>query len=96
MKQIFLALMITASSSHALIIAEQQNNANGLMVLTDEICENNTGRVAYSTIPNTETLLGCWNYDDNFVHIYWAQTRKLVSYPINSWKMKVKAKSNGI
>jgi len=96
MKQIFLALLITASSSHALIIAEMFNNTGGKIVITDEACNlGGTAKLAYATIPKGRTDLGCWVYDEEYIHIKWQEGNRLMSYPLLDWTIKVKNK-NGI
>jgi len=97
MKEIFFALMISSSSAHALIIAEMYNKANGKIVITDEVCNlGGTAKLAYTTIPNGKTDLGCWVYDEDYIHIKWQEGNRLQSYPFELWDVKAKAKRNGI
>ena len=93
MKQIFLALMITASSSHALIIAEMFNNTGGKIVITDEACNlGGNARLAYTTIPRGRTDLGCWAVDEEYIHIRWQEGNRMMSYPLQDWTLKIKNK----
>jgi hypothetical protein len=90
MKKLLLAIMLLLSlNAEAKVIAELANNGNGLIVITNEKCKSSTGMVAYIQIPNFPTLLGCWTYDDDFVHIMWSDG-DLRLYPMNLWTMKEK------
>ena len=96
MKEIFFALMLSSSSAHALIIAEMFNKSNGKIVITDEACNlGGPSRLAYTTVPNGKTDLGCWAYDEEYIHIRWQDGNRLSSYPINDWTIKIRNK-NGI
>jgi len=80
---ILLGVCITVNAAP---IMYTKNNSNGKIVLTDEKClsEAAKGRLAYSTKPNEETLVGCWTNDEIAIHIFWAE-KYLRSYEYTDW-----------
>lgn len=78
---------------HAAPIMYLTNNANGKIVLTDESCiRGASGKLAYSTMPQGSTLIGCWTNDDIGIHILWDGT-DLRSYDYTNWILIKKDKS---
>ena len=72
MKKLLLSLMLIAGIANADTAAYLANKGNGQIVLTDTVCANYpTMFVAYSSVPNSTTLWGCWYSDDINVHIRW-------------------------
>jgi hypothetical protein len=90
MKKLLLVLALIAGNCLADTVATMKNKSGGTIVLTDIKCKTQ-GLVAYSTNPNSNTALGCWFVDDNYVHIDW-QPVGLISYEINVWTMANKPK----
>lgn len=91
MKKLILILML-ATAAHADTVATAQNNGGGLLVLTDIKCKDKKSMVAYSTLPNARTGVGCWFIDDNFVFILW-DDNDLRTYPFEIWDTKRKGKT---
>ena len=85
MNKLLIALLIVSSSAHAESLFEANNNANGKLVLTDELCRDGTNRLAYSTVQGYDTILGCWTADNSYVHIKWYEG-SLRSYNYNIWR----------
>ena len=77
------------SSASAESIAYLANKGGGRIVITDEACSNQKGKIAYTT-GNTDTILGCWFLDDLYVHIVWSDDGKLRSYPLENWTLMPK------
>lgn len=87
MNKILIVLgLLVSFSSEAKIVLEANNNGGGKMILTDELCNDNTHRLAYSQVANISTLLGCWVGDGQFVHIRWYDN-DLRSYPYSIWRL---------
>lgn len=84
MKNLLLAALLISLPAHAEALFELRNQAGGKMILTDEKCRDNSHYLAYSMMPNYQTLLGCWSADSQYVHIGWYDN-DLRSYPIGSW-----------
>lgn len=94
MKYLFgTALLIFCLTAHSEAMFELRNQAGGKMILTDEKCRDNTHYLAYSMMPNYQTLLGCWSADSQYVHIGWYDG-DLRSYPVGSWIFIGKNKPN--
>ena len=89
MKILALAMMLAVSSALAESIAYIANKGGGRIVITDEACSNQKGKIAYTT-GNTDTILGCWFIDDLYVHIVWSDDGKLRSYPLENWTLMPK------
>lgn len=90
---IWLVLGLSAGyvmNARAEVLAETENKGGGKIVITTTKCTG-SGYVAYSTHPNANTLLGCWVYDESFIHIVWSDNGQVNSYPLSSWVMKKKA-----
>lgn len=84
-KLALVGLAFACTTAHGSPIMYMLNNANGKLVLTDEAClRKASGRLAYSTAPNTNTLIGCWTNDDIGIHILWDGT-DLRSYDYTNW-----------
>jgi len=84
MKILALAMVAVMSSASAESIAYLANKGGGRIVITDEACSNQKGKIAYTT-GDSNTILGCWFIDDLYVHIVWADDGKLRSYPLENW-----------
>lgn len=80
-----LGLAVTLNAQ-AKPILETNNNGGGKMVLTDEFCNDNTHKLAFSQVAGVSTLLGCWVGDGQFVHIRWYDG-DLRSYPYSTWRL---------
>jgi hypothetical protein len=78
------------TNAKAEVLAELSNKAGGKIVITTTKCST-TGNVAYTTHPSAETQMGCWVYDESFIHIQWSSDNKLSSYPYDGWVVKKKA-----
>ena len=94
-----------AMSVKAEMVASMPNNANGKIVLTDEICKHN-GKVyeklnrAYNYGVTGYGSEGCWTTEDETVLVYWIDTDQKMRYPvsnftINSNYSKKKGSNNG-
>jgi hypothetical protein len=84
--------MVT-SIAHADAIFETPNQGGGKIVLTDELCRDNSHKLAYSMIAGADTILGCWAADSQYVHIGWYDG-SLRSYPVDGWVYLKSNKSN--
>ena len=79
------SILATCTMAHGSPIMYLTNNADGKIVLTNESCvKNDNGRLAYSTTPKANTLIGCWTHDDIGIHILWDGT-DLRSYDYTNW-----------
>jgi len=85
-----IALLAFCLNAQAKVIAESANKAGGKMVLTDEFCNDNKNKMAYSVMNGAPTLMGCWAVDDSYVHIRWYDN-DLRSYPLQNWVIKTQA-----
>lgn len=101
MKKLLLALMFVSSISFADIAATMNNKANGKLVLTSDTCAKYpTMYLAYSSMPNSPTLWGCWYSDKIYVHIRW-DDGDYRTYPLEWWTVnmnvitKMKREANG-
>ena len=84
-KLALVGLAFAWTTGHAAPIMYMANKAEGKIVLTNEACTKNaSGRLAYSTMPNANTLIGCWAHDDIGIHILWDGT-DLRSYDYTNW-----------
>lgn len=79
--------MMASLTANAKVIAESANKGGGKLVLTDEFCNDNKNRLAYSQMSGMPTLLGCWANDDSFIHIRWYDG-DLRSYTYDTWIIK--------
>lgn len=86
-------LMVITLNAQAKVIAEMYNKGGGKIVITNDLCNDNTNFLAYTTSGSIGTLVGCWNYDDSFVHIRWYDG-DLRSYPMELWVVKKKFKGD--
>ena len=84
MRILALAMVAVMSSASAESIAYLANKGGGRIVITDEACSNQKGKIAYTT-GDSNTILGCWFIDDLYVHIVWADDGKMRSYPLENW-----------
>ena len=84
MRILALAMVAVMSAASAESIAYLANKGGGRIVITDEACSNQKGKIAYTT-GDSNTILGCWFIDDLYVHIVWADDGKLRSYPLENW-----------
>ena len=84
-KLALVGLAFAWTTAHGSPIMYLTNNADGKIVLTNEACvKNDSGRLAYSTTPKANTLIGCWTHDDIGIHILWDGT-DLRSYDYTNW-----------
>lgn len=93
MKYLLLATLLLTSSAHSEALFETRNQAGGKIVLTDETCRDGSHKLAYSMMPNHNTILGCWTADNSFVHIGWYDG-SLRSYEYDGWVDIRKPKPN--
>ena len=84
MRILALAMVAVMSAASAESIAYLANKGGGRIVITDEVCSNQKGKIAYTT-GDSNTILGCWFIDDLYVHIVWADDGKMRSYPLENW-----------
>jgi len=89
MRILALAMVAVMSSASAESIAYLANKGGGRIVITDEACSNQKGKIAYTT-GDSNTILGCWFIDDLYVHIVWSDDGKLRSYPLENWTLMPK------
>lgn len=68
MKKLLIALLFVAANAHAENILYSQNQAGGLVVLTNEqgSCAQGT-RAYFATDANTVLARGCYGYNEPFV-----------------------------
>ena len=100
---VLLGLLSAVTVARAEVVATQPNQANGKIVLTDEICKYN-GQVfdkinrAYNYGSAGYTSEGCWSIEDDTVIVYWIDTNQKMRYPITAFTMNPnysKRKNNG-
>ena len=84
-------LMVITLNAQAKVIAEMYNKGGGKIVITNDRCNDNKNYLAYATSNEIGTLMGCWAYDESFIHIRWYDG-DLRSYPIEAWVLKEKIK----
>lgn len=82
-----IAAVVFTTEANAETLAYTKNELGGKIVLTDTKCTSGVGSVAYSTNPRGQTLLGCWVYDDVFVHILWEGTVNPRAYGLENWHL---------
>ena len=91
-KYIVMGLLLAASlNAEAKVIAEMTNRGGGKIVITNDLCNDNKNYLAYTTSNEIGTMMGCWAYDESFIHIRWYDG-DLRSYPIEAWVLKEKIK----
>ena len=93
----FIAVMcIAASTAWAGTVATASNKNGGIIVLSDGKCQGDKDLfVAYSTVENSRTLMGCWTMDDNFIFIRW-NDGDVRTYPFEIWDVKTKKKGSSL
>ena len=74
MKKIALILCLLAGAVHADEWMETQNNAGGKILFTQAQCDGR-GRLVISTLPDGDTIHGCWFYFSDMVHVIWTDAR---------------------
>ena len=85
MSKLLIALLIVPIIAHSEALFETYNKGGGKIVLTDELCRDNSHKLAYSMMAGYDTLLGCWTADSQYVHIGWYDGT-LRSYEYNGWR----------
>lgn len=88
MKKLICIFLATLSIAHAEVVATAKNNANGLLVLTDEPCEGTAKYFAYSSSDSASTQFGCWFSDSVMIHITW-KDGSVRSYDFTGWQVNV-------
>ena len=95
MKSLILAALIAFTiPAQARPLARTPNSAGGYIVITDDTvsaCTNET-HVAYTVASDGQTKLGCWSYDSLYIHIYWLELGRAVSYNLEGWQVVEEAK----
>lgn len=86
MKRLILIGLLFPILANAEVVLFTKNNAGGLIVLTDEMCNDNKNRLAYSTVDNADTVMGCWVNDKVAIHIRW-YNGSLRSYGYENWEI---------
>lgn len=84
MKKHLIALLLACGLAHADTVATSQNEAGGMMVITDVPCKGKNGWYAYASARGSSTLFGCWWSDQTMVHITW-DDGDVRSYPFGVW-----------
>lgn len=96
MRRFLLALLLAATAAHAGTVATASNKNGGIIVLSDVKCQGERDLfVAYSTVENSRTLMGCWTMDDNFIFIRW-NDGDVRTYPFEIWDIKTKKKGSSL
>lgn len=70
----FLLLLALAGAANAEEWMETQNSAGGKILFTQAQCDGR-GRMVISTIPDGDTVHGCWYYFSEMVHVIWTDSR---------------------
>lgn len=74
MKKLLAILLLGAATAHAGTVFYTSNEGGGVIALTDMAgtCPAGTN-VVYSTTMqgSTAPLVGCWKYEEPFVHVVW-------------------------
>lgn len=103
MKKLLIALMLVSGIAESATFATMPNQANGKIVLTDEICKLNNEvfdglNRAYNYGASGYTSEGCWMVEDETVVVVWVNSKDKMRYPIANftlspnWKQKPKSK----
>ena len=81
-------LLLSLNASAAGIIAEMPNQGGGNISLTDIKCTTIKDTfIAYSNLPNNQSVLGCWASDDDHVFVRWSDG-DIRQYPVGAFTMK--------
>lgn len=104
MKKLLLALMLVSGMAQAGIFATMPNQANGKIVLTDEVCKLD-GKVyeginrAYNYGSAGYTSEGCWMMEDETIVVVWVGSKDKMRYPAENFTLspnyKQKPKTKG-
>lgn len=86
MKKLLIVLLFAIKSVYADTAATFINGTGGKTVMTDILCKNQSGYIAYSQNPRGSTQFGCWWSDDTMVHITWSDG-EFRSYPFRVFEM---------
>lgn len=74
MKKLLWSLVLVACSVQAEEWMETQNNAGGKILFTQAKCDGR-GRMVIATMPDGDTVHGCWYYFSEMVHVVWTDAR---------------------
>jgi hypothetical protein len=81
-------LLLSLNVNAAGVIAETVNKGGGHISLTNMKCTTIQDTfIAYSNLPNGQTLLGCWASDEDNVFVRWSDG-DIRSYPLEVFIMK--------
>lgn len=75
MKKFIFALTLIACSAQAEEWMETQNNAGGKILFVTSNCSEGSGKTVISTMPDGDTIHGCWYYFSDMVHVVWTDPR---------------------
>ena len=103
MKKLLIALMLVSSIAESATFATMPNQANGKIVLTDELCKFDNQvydglNRAYNYGAAGYTNEGCWMVEDETIVVVWVGTKDKMRYPMANftlnpnWKQKPKSK----
>jgi hypothetical protein len=73
MKKLLLILTLLTTSVHAEEWLETRNEVGGKILFLLSHCGNDkdSGRMVIATIPNGDTVNGCWFYFADMIHVVW-------------------------
>ena len=92
-------LALTAATAQAGTLFTVENNAGGLIRLTDEVSTScsSTSRSMYSTSATDSGIrMGCWSYSeaDEMVFVRWLDTQQMSSYDMKRFTTTAYTKAN--
>lgn len=99
MRKLLLALILVSTASYSATFATMPNQANGKIVLTDEVCKlgnevfDNLMR-AYNYGSAGYTSEGCWIMEDETVVVVWVGGKEKMRYPAANFTLSPKYKQN--
>lgn len=100
MKRILFGLLLLSSIARADTFATLPNESGGKIVLTDEACKDNNGRVyeklrrAYNYGASGTTGEGCWTLEDETILVYWLDSDRKMRYPAGNFTLAPKYKKS--
>ena len=85
-KLLFAVLMALSVTCFAKTIALTKNQVGGLMILTDEPCNENTSVAITTEADGGKPERGCWLFWEGAVYIKWDANERVIAYPAEVFK----------
>ena len=99
MKKLLLGLLLVSGLAQSATFATMPNQANGKIVLTDEVCKLDNQVFdslmrAYNYGSTGYTSEGCWMMEDETVVVVWVGGKERMRYPAANFTLSPKYKQN--